>query len=70
MVDDNPFVIIQFHCQQLKCTRDKFGNVIEGSPNTIQRVYYFWGLQQVRGRGGEGVCVSRARACVCVCARV
>ena len=27
--------------------RDKFGNVVEGSPDTIQRVYYFWGLQQV-----------------------
>jgi len=45
-MEDDPFIIAQFHCQQLKCTRDKFGNVIEGSPDSIQRVYYFWGLQQ------------------------
>ena len=47
LMDTDPFVICQFHCQQLKCVRDKFGNVVEGSPDTIQRVYYFWGLQQV-----------------------
>ncbi len=46
LMDTDPFVICQFHCQQLKCVRDKFGNVVEGSPDTIQRVYYFWGLQQ------------------------
>ncbi|KAJ9514582.1 hypothetical protein QJQ45_016330 [Haematococcus lacustris] len=67
-MDDDPFIITQFHCQQLKCTRDKFGNVTDGSTNSIQRVYYFWGLQQVivfpiarcclstagEGRGGDG----------------
>lgn len=47
-MDDDPFIIAQFHCQQLKCTRDKFGNVVDGDANTIQRVYYFWGLQQER----------------------
>ena len=47
MMDTDPFVICQFHCQQLKCVRDKFGNVVEGGADTIQRVYYFWGLQQV-----------------------
>ncbi|KAG2484061.1 hypothetical protein HYH03_017081 [Edaphochlamys debaryana] len=46
LMEDDPFIICQFHCQQLKCTRDKFGNVIDGSANQIQRVYYFWGLQQ------------------------
>lgn len=51
-MDDDPFIIAQFHCQQLKCTRDKFGNVVDGSPHSIQRVYYFWGLQQVRGAVG------------------
>eukprot|EP00798_Chlamydomonas_sp_ICE-L_P007995 gene7995-1222_t len=45
LMDDDPFIISQFNCQQLKCTRDKFGNVIEGSPDSIQRVFYFWGLQ-------------------------
>ncbi|GIL68526.1 hypothetical protein Vafri_21798 [Volvox africanus] len=48
LMDDDPFIIAQFHCQQLKCTRDKFGNVIDGGANQIQRVYYFWGLQQER----------------------
>ncbi|KAF5837473.1 hypothetical protein DUNSADRAFT_4275, partial [Dunaliella salina] len=46
LLDDDPFAIVQFHCQQLKCTRDKFGNVLEGATDSIQRVYYFWGLQQ------------------------
>ena len=56
LMEGDPFLICQFHCQQLKCVRDKFGNVVEGSPDTIHRVYYFWGLQQVsRGRGrGSG----------------
>jgi len=51
LLDDDPFAIVQFHCQQLKCTRDKFGNVIEGATDSIQRVYYFWGLQQVGVQG-------------------
>lgn len=46
MMEGDPFIICQFHCQQLKCVRDKFGNVVDGSPDTIHRVYYFWGLQQ------------------------
>ncbi|KAI8463752.1 MAG: hypothetical protein J3K34DRAFT_136258 [Monoraphidium minutum] len=45
-VEDEPLVVAQFNCQQIKCTRDKFGNVIDGSPNSIQKVFYFWGLQQ------------------------
>lgn len=46
MVEEEPLVVVQFACQQLKCTRDKFGNVMDGSPNSIQKVFYFWGLQQ------------------------
>ncbi|KAF8055111.1 TIM44-2 [Scenedesmus sp. PABB004] len=46
MVEEEPLVVVQFACQQLKCTRDKFGNVLEGDTNTIQKVFYFWGLQQ------------------------
>jgi import inner membrane translocase subunit TIM44 len=46
MVEEQPLVVVQFACQQLKCTRDKFGNVMDGSPNSIQKVFYFWGLQQ------------------------
>eukprot|EP00877_Chromochloris_zofingiensis_P014303 jgi/Chrzof1/9126/Cz03g36270.t1 len=46
MVEEEPLVVVQFACHQIKCTRDKFGNVIDGSPNSIQKVHYFWGLQQ------------------------
>lgn len=49
MMEGDPFLVAQFHCQQLKCTRDAYGNVVEGASDTIQRVYYFWGLQQVSG---------------------
>ncbi|MEW5296833.1 MAG: hypothetical protein WDW36_000085 [Sanguina aurantia] len=50
MLDDDPFIIAQFHCQQLKCTRDAFGNVVDGSSQTIQRVYYFWGMAMEKER--------------------
>lgn len=46
MIEEEPLVVVQFACQQLKCTRDKFGNIMDGSPNSIQKVFYFWGLQQ------------------------
>jgi mitochondrial import inner membrane translocase subunit TIM44 len=46
MVEGDPMVVVQFACQQIKATRDKFGNVVDGSPNSIQRVFYFWGLVQ------------------------
>ena len=46
MADGEPLLVIQFQCQQIKCTRDQFGSVMEGSPNSIQKVFYFWGLQQ------------------------
>lgn len=36
----------QFSCQQIACTRDKFGNVLVGSPDNVHRVYYLWGLRQ------------------------
>lgn len=45
-VDGEPLVVVQFACQQIKCTRDKFGAVVDGAPDAIQRVFYFWGLQQ------------------------
>jgi hypothetical protein len=43
-IEDEPLVVVQFNCQQIKCTRDKFGNVVDGSPNSIQKV----------GGGGRG----------------
>lgn len=46
MLDDSPVVVVQFTCQQINCTRDTHGNVIEGGPEDVQRVYYYWALQQ------------------------
>lgn len=45
-VENNPVVVVQFNCQQINCSRDKFGNVVEGGPQQVQRVYYYWALQQ------------------------
>jgi import inner membrane translocase subunit TIM44 len=33
-----------------RCFRDKFGNVVEGAVDEVNRVLYVWALQQ--GRGG------------------
>lgn len=46
MLDDNPIVVVQFTCQQINCTRDSLGNVVEGGPDEVHRVYYYWALQQ------------------------
>ncbi len=45
-VEGDPVVVVQFTCQQINCSRDRFGNVVEGGPQDVQRVYYFWALQQ------------------------
>jgi len=45
-VEGDPVVVVQFTCQQINCSRDKFGNVVEGGPQDVQRVYYYWALQQ------------------------
>ena len=45
-VEGAPVVVVQFTCQQINCSRDKFGNVVEGGPQDVQRVYYYWALQQ------------------------
>ncbi|EIE24514.1 Tim44-domain-containing protein [Coccomyxa subellipsoidea C-169] len=39
MFEDNPVVVV-------KCFRDKFDNVVEGSPDDVHRVLYVWALQQ------------------------
>lgn len=45
MLDDNPVVVAQFTCQQINCTRDTHGNVVEGGEEDVQRIYYYWALQ-------------------------
>lgn len=46
VVDDDPIIVTQFTCQQINCTRDLHGNVVEGAPDEVHRVYYYWALQQ------------------------
>lgn len=57
-VDRNPVVVVQFTCQQINCTRDRFGNVVEGGPQDVQRVYYYWALQQ-DDSGDAAICTAR-----------
>ena len=45
-LDDDPIVVTRFTVQQIDCARDKYGNVVEGSPDTVQKCFYFWALQQ------------------------
>lgn len=45
-LEEEPIVVVQFTCQQINCTRDSFGNVVDGKPDEVHRVYYYWALQQ------------------------
>ena len=45
-LDGDPAAVVSFTCQQINCERDAFGNVVEGSPDDVQRVYYYWALVQ------------------------
>ncbi|QDZ22719.1 subunit TIM44 of mitochondrial import inner membrane translocase [Chloropicon primus] len=44
--ENSPLVIIRFALQQIKCVRDKYGNILEGAADEIQAVDYLWALQQ------------------------
>jgi len=46
MLEDSPIIVVQFTCQQINCTRDTHGNIVEGAPDEVHRVYYYWALQQ------------------------
>ena len=52
-LDDSPVVVAQFTCQQINCTRDAHGNVVEGGVDEVHRVYYYWALAQ-EGAGYVG----------------
>ena len=52
--ETNPMILVQFTCQHINCTRDKQGNVVEGSPSNVERKFYFWAVQQ-DARGFVGV---------------
>ena len=44
--ENSPLIIIRFALQQIKCVRDKYGNILEGGMDEIQAVDYLWALQQ------------------------
>lgn len=46
MMDGDPVIILHFSCQQINCVRDQYGNVVSGSPEEVNRVYYYWAVQQ------------------------
>ncbi|GAB4816222.1 hypothetical protein N2152v2_003268 [Parachlorella kessleri] len=53
-LEEEPILVVQFTCQQINCTRDSFGNVVDGAPDEVQRVYYYWALvQDKQGYVGE-----------------
>ncbi|KAL3131762.1 hypothetical protein ABBQ38_007481 [Trebouxia sp. C0009 RCD-2024] len=56
-LEEDPVVVVQFTCQQINCSRDKFGNVVDGRPDDVQRVYYYWALAMEHGGfvGSDGV---------------
>ena len=60
-LEGDPAAIVQFSAQQINCARDRAGNVVEGAPDDVQRVYYYWALVQEAGTGfvdAKGVFVA------------
>jgi hypothetical protein len=39
-LDDQPILVVQFTCQQINCTRDSFGNVVEGAPDEVKQGFW------------------------------
>ncbi len=39
LLEEEPIVVVQFTCQQINCTRDSFGNVVDGQADEVHR----WG---------------------------
>ena len=52
--ENSPLVIVRFALQQIKCVRDKYGNILEGAADEIQAVDYLWALQQDSAGAYEG----------------
>ena len=50
-LEGDPAAVVQFSAQQINCARDAHGNVVEGAPDDVQRVYYYWALVQEAGSG-------------------
>ena len=47
LFEEDPTIVVKFSCQQISCWRDRFGNVVDGSPDSVHRVLYVWALRQV-----------------------
>lgn len=54
VLEEQPVVVLQFTAQQINCTRDGHGNVVDGAADDVHRVYYYWALQQ-EAQGYVGV---------------
>ena len=50
LFEGDPVVVVRFNAQQINCFRDKFENVVDGSPDDVHRVVYVWALRQ--GKAG------------------
>lgn len=46
MVDGSAMLVLHFNCQQILCYRDTYGNVVSGAPDEVNRMYYYWAVQQ------------------------
>mmetsp|Transcript_43797 Transcript_43797/g.103095 ORF Transcript_43797/g.103095 Transcript_43797/m.103095 type:complete len:441 (-) Transcript_43797:43-1365(-) len=44
LVDSEPILIITFQTQQVNCTRNQKGEVVDGSPDQIVEIYYVWAM--------------------------
>jgi len=44
LVDGEPILIITFQTQQVNCTRNQKGEVVDGSPDSIVEMYYVWAM--------------------------
>lgn len=49
---EEPTIVVSFTCQQINCTRDVHGNVVEGAPDDVHRVYYYWAMCMQEGDYG------------------
>ncbi len=50
LFEGDPVVVVRFDAQQIHCFRDKFENIVDGSPDDVHRVVYVWALKQ--GKAG------------------
>ena len=45
LMEGEPWVVLQFSCQQINCVRNKRGEIVDGAEDDIQAVHYLWAMQ-------------------------